>query len=151
MALPVPRGGNAGGRVEGRRKIHRKQAEHDCAVHCDASASGPVRGGTSEGGHEGPTKVGEPDGHRLGGGKSKGRGRGDRQYQQFGVEYRRGTDKPNSFFSPSTKAKTLNGTERENLNGDWLASSHGFDKVSKTKAFRILNMIIVCCRFAHSF
>ena len=44
--------------------------------------------------------------------------------------------KPKFFFAPSTRAKILNGTERENLNGDWLASSHGFDKVSKTKAYR---------------
>ena len=81
MALPVPRGGNAGGRADGHWKVNRKQVEQGRAVHCDAAASGPVRGSTSVGGHEGPTKVVEPDGHKLGGGKSKGRGRGDRQYQ----------------------------------------------------------------------
>ena len=31
--------------------------------------------------------------------------------------------------------KTLNGTDRENLNGDWLASSHGFEIPSKTTAY----------------
>ena len=45
------------------------------------------------------------------------------------------TDKPNSVFAPSTIAKTLNGTERENLNSDWLASSHGFERVSETTAY----------------
>ena len=87
---PSLEGGHAGGRADGHRKIHREQAEHSRAVHCDATASGPVRGGQSEGGHKGATTVVEPDGHRLGGGKSKGRGRGDRQYQQIGVEHRGG-------------------------------------------------------------
>ena len=32
----------------------------------------------------------EPDGHRLGGDENKGRGRVDRQYQQIGIEHRRG-------------------------------------------------------------
>ena len=29
----------------------------------------------------------------------------------------------------------MNGTERENLNGDWLASSHRFERVRKTTAY----------------
>ena len=74
VVLPVPRGGHAVGGANRHKEIHRKQAEHGRTVHCDATASGPVQGSTSEGGHEGPTKVVEPDGHRLGGGKSKGRG-----------------------------------------------------------------------------
>ena len=90
MAIPVPRGSHAGVRADGHWKVHRKQAEHGRAVHCGATASGPVRGGQSEGGHEGATTVVEPDGHILGGGKSKGRGRGDRQYQQIGFEHGRG-------------------------------------------------------------
>ena len=47
MALPIPRGGHVGGRADGHWKVHRKQAEHGRAVHCDATASGPVRGGQS--------------------------------------------------------------------------------------------------------
>ena len=76
MALPVPRGVHAGGRADRHLKFNRKQAEHGRAVHCDAAASGPVRGGQSEGGHEGSSTVVEPDGHRLGAGRSKGKGRG---------------------------------------------------------------------------
>ena len=54
---PVPRGGHVGGRADGHWKVHRKHAEHGRAVHCDATASGPVRGGQSKGGHEGSTTV----------------------------------------------------------------------------------------------
>ena len=45
------------------------------------------------------------------------------------------TDELNIAFSPSTREKSLNGTERENLNGDWLSSSHGFEIPSKTTAY----------------
>ena len=90
MALPVPRGGHAGGRADGHWKVHSKQVEHGRAVHCDATASGPVRGGQSEGGHKGANAVVEIDGHRLGGGENKGMRRGDRQYQQIGIEHGRG-------------------------------------------------------------
>ena len=94
MALPVPRGGHAGSRADGNLKVHSKQAEHGRAVHCEATASGPVRGGQSEGGREGANAVVESDGHRLGGGENKGRRRGDRQYQRIGIEHgRRGITK----------------------------------------------------------
>ena len=72
MALPVPRGGHAGGRADGQWKVQRKQAEHGRAVHCNATAYGPVRGGQSEGGREGADEVVEPGGNRLGDGESKG-------------------------------------------------------------------------------
>ena len=45
------------------------------------------------------------------------------------------TGKPNSIFSPSNIGNILNGTERENLNGNWLASRHDFERVSKTRAY----------------
>ena len=51
-------------------------------VHCDATASGPLRGGQSKGGHEGADEVVESGGNQLGGGKIKGSG--DRQYQRIG-------------------------------------------------------------------
>ena len=45
------------------------------------------------------------------------------------------TGKPNSVFVPSTIAKSLNVTERVKLNDNWLASSHGFERVGKTRAY----------------
>ena len=82
VVLPVPRGGHAGGGTDRNTEIHSKQVEHGRAVHCDATASGPVRGGQSEGGSEGTNEVVEPGGHRLGDGEVKGSG--DRQYQWIG-------------------------------------------------------------------
>ena len=86
MSLPVPRGGHAGSRIDGNQKVNSKQAEHGRAVHCDATASGPVRGGQSKGGRKGANAVVESDGHQLGGGENKGR-RGDRQYQRIGIKH----------------------------------------------------------------
>ena len=45
------------------------------------------------------------------------------------------TGKPNFAFSPSTRSKLLNGTERGNLNSNWITSSHSFEIVSKTTAY----------------
>ena len=56
--------------------------QHGRAVHCDATASGPVRGGQSEGGREGADEVVESGGNRLGDDEIKGSG--DRQYQRIG-------------------------------------------------------------------
>ena len=53
MVLPVPRGGHAGGGTDRHTEVNSKQAQHGRVVHCDATASGPVRGGESEGGSEG--------------------------------------------------------------------------------------------------
>ena len=44
------------------------------------------------------------------------------------------TGKPNFVFSSSTRAESLNVTQGDRFNSDWLASSHGFERVSKTKA-----------------
>ena len=57
------------------------------------------------------------------------------KFVNFGLLSFNATDKPSIAFTPFTRAKSLNGTERENLNGDWLASSHGFERVSKTTAY----------------
>ena len=68
LALPLTRGGHEGGGINGYPDLDSEKAEHGCAVHCDATASGPVRGGESEGGSEGAAKVVGPGGHRLGNG-----------------------------------------------------------------------------------
>ena len=82
VVLTVPSEGHAGGRTDRHTEVNRKQAEHGRTVHCEATASGPVRGGQSEGGSEGADEVVEPGGNRLGDGEIKGSG--DRQYQQIG-------------------------------------------------------------------
>ena len=82
VVQPVPRGGHVGGRTERHTEVNSKQAEHGCAVYFDATASGTVRGGQSEGGSEGADEVVEPGGHQLGDGEVKGSG--DRQYQRIG-------------------------------------------------------------------
>ena len=68
LALPLTRGGHEGGGINGYPDVDTEKAEHGRAVHCDATASGPVRGGESEGGSEGAAKVVGPGGHRLGNG-----------------------------------------------------------------------------------
>ena len=45
------------------------------------------------------------------------------------------TGKPNSVFSPYTREESLIGIGGGILNGNWLASSHGFERVRKTKAY----------------
>ena len=42
---------------------------------------------------------------------------------------------PFNNFALVEGLKSMFGTERENLNGDWLASSHGFERVSETTAY----------------
>ena len=82
VVLPVPSGGHAGGGTDRHTEVNSKQAEHSHAVHYDATASGAVRGGQSEGGSEGADEVVEPGGHQLGNGEVKGSGA--RQYQRIG-------------------------------------------------------------------
>ena len=53
----------------------------------------------------------------------------------FGLSSFNARGKPNSVFTPSTRAKRLDGAGGDSLNGDWLASSHVFERVSKMKAY----------------
>ena len=57
------------------------------------------------------------------------------KFINFGLPSFNATDKPNIAFAPSTRAKSLNGTKREKLNGNWLASSHVFERVSEMTAY----------------
>ena len=68
LVLPLTRGGHEGGGIDRYTDLDTEKAEHGRAVHYDATASGPVRGGESEGGSEGAAKVVGPGGHRLGNG-----------------------------------------------------------------------------------
>ena len=57
------------------------------------------------------------------------------KFINFGPSSFNETGKPNFVFVPSTRAKIFNGTEREKLSDDCLTSSHGFERVSKTRAY----------------
>ena len=56
------------------------------------------------------------------------------KFIDFGLSSFNATSKPNSVLSPSTRAEILNGTEGGILNGDWITSSHGFERDNKKKA-----------------
>ena len=57
MAIPLTRGGHGVGRTNRHYDINLEKAEHGCAVHCYATASGPMRGCESERGSKGDAKV----------------------------------------------------------------------------------------------
>ena len=62
LTLTITRGGHEGGGVNGYTDIDNEKSEHGRAVHCEATASGPVRGGKSESGSEGNAKMVVPGG-----------------------------------------------------------------------------------------
>ena len=66
MAIPVTRGGHGGGRTNGHQDINIEKVEYGRAVHCYATASGPMCGCESERGSEGDSKVVVTDGNLLG-------------------------------------------------------------------------------------
>ena len=45
------------------------------------------------------------------------------------------TGKPNIAFVTSTRAKSLNGMQRDNFKVYWLGYTHDFERVSKTTAY----------------
>ena len=57
------------------------------------------------------------------------------KFINFGLPSFNTTGKPNFVFAPSTRADSLNGTDRENFKADWLASRHDFERVIKTRAY----------------
>ena len=57
------------------------------------------------------------------------------KFINFGLPFLNSTDQQKSVFAPSTRAKTLNGTGRENFNSNWLAYSHGFERVRETTVY----------------
>ena len=65
LALTLTRGGPEGGGIDVYPDVDNEKAEHGRAVHCDVTASGPVRGGESEGGSKGAAQVVGPGGNRL--------------------------------------------------------------------------------------
>ena len=45
------------------------------------------------------------------------------------------TGKPNIAFAPYTRAKSLNGMQKENFKADWLGYTHDFERVIETTAY----------------
>ena len=74
MVLSLSAGGHTRDGVCRDPGIHHKEAEHGCAVHCDATNSGPLRTDHAEGGGDGVPSVVVAEEHRFGDGKGTGGG-----------------------------------------------------------------------------
>ena len=72
VVLPVPGGGDEGGRDCADSDIDPPEAEHGRTIYCDAANFGPVRGGSKTARGTGPKAVVGADGDRLEGGQGKG-------------------------------------------------------------------------------
>ena len=66
MAIPLTGGGHGRGGTNGYSDINPEKVEHGRAVHCYATASGPMCGCESESGSEGDPKVVVTGGNQLG-------------------------------------------------------------------------------------
>ena len=71
VVLPLPGGGDEGGRDGADSDIDPPEAEHGRKIYCNAAYSGPVRGGSKTDGCTGPKAVVGADGDRLEGAREK--------------------------------------------------------------------------------
>ena len=76
MVLPLAGGGHEGSRFHRRKDVYKYKAEHGSAIHCNTTASGPLRGDNTERRGDGGNEVVVPEGDILGEGKSEGGGDG---------------------------------------------------------------------------
>ena len=76
MFLPLTGGSHEVIRVHRRQDVYKQKAEHGRAVHCNVTASGPLRGGDAARRGEGDNEVMGPEGNRMGEGKREGIGDG---------------------------------------------------------------------------
>ena len=53
VVLPVPGGGDEGGGDRADLDVDPSEAEHGCAIYCDAADYGPMRGGSEATGYTG--------------------------------------------------------------------------------------------------
>ena len=56
-------------------------------------------------------------------------------FKNLGLPTFNATGKPNIAFAPSTRAKSFNGTQRDNFKADWLTSRHDFERLSETTEY----------------
>ena len=84
MVLPVPGGGDEGGGDRADSDIDPPEAEHDRTNYCNATDSGPVRGGSKTAGGTGPKEMVGADGDQLEGGHGKGGIKGMRRRGEGG-------------------------------------------------------------------
>ena len=66
MVLPLPGGGHEGSRFYRHKYVYKKKAEHCRAIHCNATASGPLQGDDTDRWGKGDNEVVGPEGDRLG-------------------------------------------------------------------------------------
>ena len=76
MVLYVPGGGDEGGGDGADPDVDPSEAEHGCAIYCDAAGSGPLRGGGETAGDTDPKEMVGADGDRLEGGQEKSGSKG---------------------------------------------------------------------------
>ena len=74
MVLPLSGGSHEGSGVHRRQDVYKQKSEHGRAVHYNATASGPLRGGDAARRGEGKNEVVGPEGDRLGEVKIEGSG-----------------------------------------------------------------------------
>ena len=72
MVLPVPGVSDEGGGDRADSDVDPSEAEHGRSIYCDATDSGPVRGGSKTAGGKGPNEMVGEDGDPLEGGQGKG-------------------------------------------------------------------------------
>ena len=72
MVIPLTGGGHEGSRVHRRKDVYKQKAEHDRAIYCNATASGPLQGDDAARRGEGDNEVVGPEGDRLGESKNEG-------------------------------------------------------------------------------
>ena len=76
MVLHLPGGGHEGSRVHRRKDVYKRKAEHGRAIHCNATAYGPLQGDDTVRRGAGNNEVVGPEGDRLGESKSEVSGEG---------------------------------------------------------------------------
>ena len=79
MVLPVPVRVYEGGGDRADLDVNPTEAEHGCAIYCDASDSGPIRGGRKMAWEMGPNEMVGADGDKLEGGQGNSGGKGRRR------------------------------------------------------------------------
>ena len=90
MVLPLNGGGHEGSRVHRRKDVYKQKADYGREIHCNATASGPLRGVDTARQGKGDNEVVGTERDRLG--ESKSEGSGDEIGIKTGDRHVRGGD-----------------------------------------------------------
>ena len=93
MGLPACDGGTGGSGARGDTEVNNTEAEHGCAIYCDAADSGPMQAGHSAARSAGVSAVVGSGRNRPGGGKETGGGVNNEIGDGVGGGVRRGTER----------------------------------------------------------